>query len=498
MFRVSLCSTLSALFLFSSPAFARKPLEPTTSPLPSSLRYELDNGLRIVLVPNPRSPVLELQLGFRAGSAADPPGREGTASLLSRLITSGLEALPEQALAAELARLGGTISADVSSQAFTIGGQVPTFAEADVRRFLDLFFDCALENPLPRDVLAREKALRAGLFSKLLDNPDALADIAARLLALGDNPHGRPTFGTPTSIERISRDDLAFYRDRIFHPKHAVLVIGGAFRPESMLTWLESRLGRWSPPLTLEPGVIPGRYLELCLDGRCLDNPGATPNTAPPRSDLVHIVIDGEELPQVPFRLTSTAPFTLLQPEWSAYQLGAFVLGGDFTSRLMQSLRVREGLTYGAHFSTDPSAYSLGTMTVSTDATPDALTRAITLAKDELVSISHTPIPHAELERARKMLLESFAFKFETVSHTVEQFLGLELATLPTSWLASWKSRLEPPTSTDVQAALTSLEPSNFSLIVVGPASLGPTLSTLGNLRTISARALLDHGLSEP
>ncbi len=495
---LSLVSTLSTLFtlgcFISTPVFARKTLEPTRFPLPPALRYELDNGLRVILIPNPTSPILELQFGFRAGSAADPPGREGTASLLGTLITSGLEELPEQALAGELARVGGTISADVSTEAFAVQGQVPTFVEADVRRFLDIYFSCILDNPLPTEVVSREKALRSGLFAKLLDNPDALADIAARLLSLGA-PDGRPTFGTPTSVSAISRDDLVFFRDRVFHPKHAVLVIGGAFQPEAMLTFLESRMARWSPNTTLTQGSIPGRFRRFCRDGRCLDNPGADPQAASHKVDIVHIVVESDALPQIPFRLTSTAPYALLAREWSAYQLGAFVLGGDFTSRLMQTLRVREGLTYGAYFSTDPSAYSLGTMMVSTDATPDALTRAIALANEELIAISSGPIPTEELERGRKMLLESFAFKFETVSHSVEQFLSLELASLPLSWLADWKTRLAAPSNLEVQTALSTLVPKNFSLVVAGPASLGETLAAFGTIRTIEARTLIESGL---
>ncbi len=472
------------------------PLTPIPDGLPKAIHFVLPNGLEVILVPNAINPILELHLGFRTGSGADVLSKEGTASLLGRMTTAGLVDLPEQALAKELARLGAWISADVDAESFSIGGQVPTFDNTEVLRFLDLFFRVALDNPLSADLLEREKTLRLGALSRALDNADALAEVAATMVAQA-GPAGRPGFGTFASVPTITRDDLVTFRDRVFAPKNGVLVIGGALDEGGLINWLTERLATWNPAVTIEAGPLPGRPRRLCLDNGCLDNHVAMPNTATVAADTLLITIDDPNLSQIPFRLVGKNPITMLDPRWSAFRLGTFILGGDFTSRLMQTLRVREGLTYGAYFSPDFGGHESGAMMVSTDATPDALTKAITLAKAELTIMIETPIPSDELERSRLMLVEAFAFKFETISKTLEQYTSHALASIPLSWLADWKKSLAAPTADDVAKTMAPIAPDQLALIVAGPASLETQLKAVGHgkLRIISARDLLTRGL---
>lgn len=465
--------------------------------LPRAVTRTLDNGLEVILVPNTNNPLLEIQLGFRVGSGGDTIGREGTASLLGRLATAGLPGKDEQSIARELARMGAYISADVGLESFVLGGQVPTFDESNVVAFLDLFAGLLLENPLPADILEREKALRLGLLTRASDNAEALVEIAARMAVL-PGPWSRPTFGTTSSIPTITRDDLTSYRDRVFAPGNAVLVIGGAFDERGLMSWVERRFGAWRSNVTAEAGAIPGRPARLCLavasQNRCVENLVAkAPESGPRRTILV--TVDDPNLSQVPYRLATRNPIAMSDPRWPAFRLGTFVLGGDFTSRLNQSLRVREGLTYGAYFSPDFGGHASGAMMVSSDATPDALLKAISIATAELSQLVTTPIDTPELEMNRAMLVEGFAFKVETFSKTVEQYLSLTLAGLPPTWLAAWRSSLRGPDSAAVSSAMSALAPETLSLIVAGPASLEAELAKLGPVEVVSARDLLASGL---
>lgn len=489
-----LAPLLVALPFLSAPARASNDWPDT---LPRAVSHTLQNGLEVILVPNSFNPLLEIQLGFRVGSGGDAVGKEGTASLLGRLATAGLPGKTEQAIARELARGGAYIAADVGLESFVLGGQVPTFDETTVVGFLDLFAALVLENPLPAETLEREKALRLGLLNRASDNAEALVEIAARMAAL-PGPWSRPTFGTTRSIPLVSRDDLLFFRDRVFAPKNAVLVIGGAFDERAMMAWVERRFGPWRSAVSTQAGAIPGRPTQLCLSSsgeeRCLENLVATaPESGPRRTVLV--TVDDPNLSQVPYRLATRNPISMSHPSWPAFRLGTFVLGGDFTSRLMQSLRVREGLTYGAYFSPDFGGHASGAMMVSSDATPDALLKALAIAKTELRQLVTNPIEASELEMNRAMLVEGFAFKVETFSKTLEQYLSLTLAGLPPTWLAGWRTSLKGPDATAVATAMSALDPDAMSLIVAGPPALEGELAKLGPVEVISARELLASGL---
>jgi zinc protease len=202
----------------AAPDDGRASLAPLQAGLPSGQRYELDSGLTVVLLPNDGNPYLDMQLGFRAGGGLDPAGKEGLASLLGRMLSTGIPGRDEAALAAELALLGGWIGPDPGMESFVLGGQIPTLSEADVRRFLDIFVAIARSPTLPAALVEREKTLRFGLLRRVLDNPEALANIAAKLAAFGNNPFGFAGYGTFSSVAAITREDIADLHAALFDP----------------------------------------------------------------------------------------------------------------------------------------------------------------------------------------------------------------------------------------------------------------------------------------
>lgn len=511
---------LVALALGAPPA--PQPTPPSDSlpdGLPRGERLVLDNGLVVVLVPQAGNPYLSVQLAFRAGAGADPAELAGLASLTGRLLTAGVDTgaarqpsapvrLDEAALANELARLGGWIGVDVGRESFGVAGQIPTLSDADVRRFLDLFVAVALAPTFPEALVEREKTLRLAGLERLADDAEGLADLVAEEVALGSGPFGRPVIGRKASVARVTRADVVAFHAAVTNPQHGVLVVGGAFDPAAMRAWITRRLGAATlvgtpgapsvAPVAGGDGVLPGRLARLCEAGpgaRCFDNPLAARSVStPPPARTIHVVVDDPSMSQIPYRLVAPNPVSQLDPRWAALRLGTYVLGGDFTSRLNIVLRAREGLTYGAYFETGFGAHRSGAMVVTSDAPPDALARAVTLAHDEIATLVDQPLTAADLDAFRAMMVNGFAFNFETILATVDEYLSLELDALPMAWLAGWREALARPTATEVQAAMKAAFPGGgkgLSLVVVGPASLDLGPIARGPVTRIDARAYL-------
>src|SRR5690606_9740289 len=95
--------------------------------------------------------------------------------------------------------------------------------------------------------------------------------------------------------------------------------------------------------------------------------------------------------------------------------------------------------------------------------------------------LATAPLADDALDRFRAMLVNSFAFKFETLPHTVEQYLILELASVPLGFLATWRDLLARPSPAEVRAAMSRLDPSAMTLVVAGPPALAETLAALGH-----------------
>ncbi|MFO0746073.1 MAG: pitrilysin family protein [Myxococcota bacterium] len=486
--------------------------------LPAASRYELPNGLRVVLIENHAAPWLEVELGFRVGSASDPVGKEGLASLTGEMLTGGIPGQDEQALAESLARLGATIDAEVETDQITVSGHVLTIVPADARRFMELFASVALDATLPEDVLARQKTLRLAGIQRLVDNPEALADTAMHAACFAGLPEARPTFGTLTAIPAITRDDVVGWRDRAFVAAHGVLVVAGAIDKEAMLAWIAQRFAKVGEGVSCErqDGALPGRCTRLskgdaASDPHALVNPMGLPRAkrraeVEPPPSIVLVSID-EPMAQIQWRYGAPNPFAVTHPDWGAFRLGTHVLGGEFNSRLNAILRAREGLTYGAYFATNFGGWDSSAMYITTDATTDALARSIELGVAEWERMAAEPVPKQELEDTRSTLVNGFPFRFETVSDVLGQYSFVELADVPWSWLGTWVDAVRRYDAKAVQTAFQAAEAaSNPHLVVVGPPSLAPVLTTLGAklggksgpwaVKVVPVQDFLAHGLA--
>lgn len=469
---------------------APKPLPAPPANLPAASRYELDNGLRVILIENHAAPWLEVQLGFRIGTASDPKGKEGLASMTGRMLSAGVTGLDEQQLAEALARIGADVDVEADTDTFTISGHVLTMDAPDARRFMELFSSLALDATLPANLLERQKTMRIAELHHLVDAPDALADEAMRIVGLAGYAEARPTYGTLEALPTLTRDDVVRWRDRAFAPSQAVLVVAGAIDREAMLAWIDQRFGALGRGVTCErgDGVLPGHCSRLCKDGDCLDNPTAIARArrAPAKSDapsvapVVLVTID-QPMPQAQWRYGAVNPFPVTHPDWGAFRLGTHVLGGEFNSRLNDLLRVKHSLTYGAYFAAAFGGWDSGVMHITTDATLDALSTSIALGVGEYKRMAKELVPKQELEDTRSTLVNGFPFRFETVSDVASQYAFVELADIPWQWLATWT---EAVGRYDAKAVKTAFEAAQAAspahLVVVGPPGLEPALKKLG------------------
>jgi len=498
-------ATLAALvwLLGAGSSALPTPLPGPPPGLPPATRYTLGNGLRVVMIEGHNLPWLEVRLGFRIGSASDPMGLEGLAAMTGQLLTTGVPGKDEQRIAEELARLGATLGAEVEADTFVLAGEVLTVDGADARAFLELFADVALRPTLPADALERLRQLELAGIKNLVDEPASLCAVAARAAALSGLPEGRASFGTLTSVPRLTRDAIAAWRARALSPAHAVLMIAGSFDHDALLAWVDAQLGGWGRDVTCERAAdaLPGTCTRLCAAGECVDNPTALPRAArpvagPPPSPALLITLDDPNVEQVEWRYAAANPVAAMDTRWPAFRLATHLLGGEFTSRLNRVLRTREGLTYGAYLSPDFGAYASGVMAIRTDATPAALAKSVGLGVGMWRELGKAPAPSDELEAIRQTLVNGFPFRFETISHVLDQYSFVELGDMPYSYLAEYRQRLAGVDAAAVRDATAWARAATRPVLVaVGPPSAEKALRAFGPVRVVKALDFLTRGL---
>ena len=192
--------------------------------------FTLANGLDVVVVPNHLSPVVVQAVVYKAGAADGEPGKNGIAHFLEHLMFKGTKTLAQGQFSKEVDKRGGSDNA-YTSQDVTVYHQeiAKEHLELIMRMEADRMVNLKITDPIvlpERDVILQERGER-------IDNePGARLSEAVDAVLYRNHPYRLPVIGWRHEMEGYTTEDaLAFY-ERFYEPSNAVLVVGGAERPE--------------------------------------------------------------------------------------------------------------------------------------------------------------------------------------------------------------------------------------------------------------------------
>jgi predicted Zn-dependent peptidase len=143
------------------------------------------------------------------------------------------------------------------------------------------------------------------------------------------------------------------------------------------------------------------------------------------------------------------------------------ILGGTFTSRLMQNLRETHGYTYGARSRFDMRR-SAGPFTASAEVVAAKTDSALVEFMKEINAIRDT-VPTVELNKAKRFLQLSLPGDFETTQQIANQLVPVVLYGLPLDYYNNYTASIERVTQADVQrVARQYIDPSSLAIVIVG------------------------------
>ena len=219
-FAVQFIAALALAFALTVPAARAQTI---TSEPPAT--FTLGNGLKVVVIPDHRTPVVTQMIWYKVGSADETPGKSGLAHFLEHLMFKGTSKHPAGEFSQTVLRIGGNENAFTSTDYTGYFQRVPRDQLGKVMEFeADRMTGLVLkdENVLPeRDVVLEEYNMRVA------NNPEARLTEQIMAALYLNHPYGRPVIGWHQEIEKLDREDaLAFYK-RFYAPNNATLVIAG-------------------------------------------------------------------------------------------------------------------------------------------------------------------------------------------------------------------------------------------------------------------------------
>jgi zinc protease len=482
---------------------------PTKLQVPPAKEVRLRNGLTIIHIESHQNPFVALRFLACTGAELDTPDKAGLAQMMTSMLTYGTHTRSEKDIQEEADILGGSISAAASRTGMQIYGDVPLLGPETLDRFLALFADLIRNPSFPEDAFEKLRQRRISETRRIKDDNRGLVARAYRRGLYGNGLLARSLRGTPATLANLTRDDLQTFWKTTLVPENAILGVAGAIDHGQLVRWAESVFG------DLEWGVNPDGsrictkdeehelWKVLQHNGMSYLNPRLHEESCPPHplnEGLRVLLVERPDpnLSQVHWLLGHHGSIRYQHPLWMDWRLATQILGGDFTARINQTLRVREGLTYGARLSTGHAAFRPGPTTVSTYATPPNLTRAVRLAIDELEKALETPFPEKEIAFFRNKLIQSLPFRFETPMSTLNEHITLHAGQLGPEFLENYASRMHEVTPESIHTVLQeALDPKHLLLAAVAPPGCAEELEELveergGTVERMSVDQLVD------
>ncbi len=427
---------------------------PPTLSLPPIQEHTLSNGLRVMLMEKHNVPVVQVNVIVHTGSAYDPADRIGLATMMADMMDEGAGSRDALQLADAIEFLGARIG--VGSGTHTITTTMYT-AVTKLDEALPLMADILLRPTFPEEELERKRLSRLTQILQAHDEPRAIASVLFSKALYGDHPYGNPGIGDEASTRAITVSDLRRFHDTYFKANNAVVIAVGDITPATILPKLETALGGWRAGTVPElswPAAKQVRETQVLL----VDKPGA------PQSEIRIGRIGAER---------KTA-------DYYALDVMNTILGGSFTSRLMQNLREDKGYTYGAgssfSFRPLPGPF-LASSAVQTDATAASLTEFF----KEFDAIRE-PVPEDELTRGKNYEALAFPGAFQSVGGIAGNLSEIAIYDLPRDYFNQYIERILAVTQADVQeVARKYIVPEQMLVVVVGDrASIEEEIRALG------------------
>lgn len=437
------------LALLVLPSFAQQttppaPAAPREAKIPQPVERTLDNGLRVIVVPKHDIPLVAARLLVRAGSAADPKGREGVAALTASVLTKGTKTRSAEVIAREVEALGATLSSDAGFDSSLLDLSVMSVNFAKAMAFLA---DAARNPTFQQDELDRERQQVLDGLQVTLREPRPLANIVMARLLYGEAPYGHNVAGLPASLQKVSRGDLVKFHTAYYRPNNAVLVIGGDVKADAAFALAQNLFGAWKR-------------------GAAANAAGAKETKAPaPRVVVVDLPEAGQAAVVIGRRGIRRADAAYLPA-----MVANSILGGGYSSRLNQEIRIKRGLSYGAGSSFSPRV-DAGPFIATTQTKNESAAEVAGIIVRELGKLSTAPVSDAELTPRKAVLIGGFAQSLERSAGLVDEISDLALYGLPLSDINRYIAGVQNVTAADVQKfAGTSMTGGDVTVVVVGNA----------------------------
>jgi zinc protease len=413
---------------------------PTAVPRPIVDR--LANGLTVITVPRKEIPLATALLVSDQGAAGDPDGKAGLALLTSQLTTKGTATRSATQIASSMEALGGTLNAGADYDGSNIG---VTVMSAQLSPALAILADVARHPTFAADEIERQRAINIDDVNVEMQDPGYISQVVGGRALYGAGAYGAPIGGTQESLKGLTRDDVTAAYQRGFGPDRSTLILTGDVDAATAKALASQYFGDWKAS-----GTAP--------QPRAVAGDGATGRL---------LIIDMPDAGQAAVAVLRPG-IARSDPLFYAAAVANDVLGGGYSSRLNQEIRIKRGLSYGASSILNArreAGPEFATAQTKNESAPEVLG----LILGEMQQLGAQPIPVAELGTRKAALTGSFGRGLESTSSLANMVRNYVLRGVSLDEMQQYQQAVNAVTPGDAAAAAAKvLAPAGATVVIVG------------------------------
>ncbi|MGA0616531.1 M16 family metallopeptidase [Paracoccus sp. KR1-242] len=423
-------ATLVFVALASLPARAIE-IQEITSP----------GGIKAWLVEDHSIPFTALSLMFKGGASLDAPEKRGAINLMTALLEEGSGQMNSVQYAEAVEGLGAMNRFDVGDDALTVSARALT---ENRDQAADLLRQALTDPRFDADAVERVRAQVQSVILSEATDPSSIAAKEMARLSWGDHPYATSINGTAESVKALTRDDLIDAKNRVLARDRVVVAAAGDISAEDL-----------------------GKLIDKILGG--LPEKGSAPLPEPAKLGLTGgvTVIDWDS-PQTVVNFAQPG-LPMSDPDYFAAFVADHILGGGgFSSRLMDQIREKRGLTYGVGTGLSNGVYG-ETWAGAMASANEKVAEAIGLIRQEWDRFSQSPVSDKELTDAKTYLTGEYPLRFNGNGKIASILAGMQLIGLPADYVNTRNSKIEAVTAEDVQrVAKRLLHSDQIRFVLVG------------------------------
>ena len=386
-------------------------------------------------------PIVSIDFSFKAGSAFDPDGKEGLAAITAAMLTESVQGYDALSYKKALERHAIQLSYDATRDDLVGRLQFLKDQKDAAIRLARLSF---LQPAFIKDDLARIKRQQSSYFDYKEQTPRILARDLWWETAFAGHPYAHPIEGTRDTVARLTPKDVqSFFTHCLTRRQFTVGIAGDIDAPEATVLLKE-------------------------LFGDLPDTAGCA-KVVPLTLKQGQNIHQTRDVPQnVAF--FGHASIRRTDPDFYAMMIVDYTLGsGSFSSRLMDEIREKRGLTYGiGTMLTDMGAgpLILGQVSASADKMPQALALTQSIWQD----VGDKGITPQELSDAKLYLNGSFPLQQDSTKKLSALMLYMQQQNLPLDYLDQRAALINAVTLEQANSvAARVLNAQNLIITEVGP-----------------------------